>query len=66
MGIKGDKVKMYEELIHGDSIALDDLYNVFLECSIKTGQTSLTEAVYFVHDVSNLGTAYNTLLFSST
>lgn len=66
MDIKGDKVKTYEELIHGDSIALDDLYNVFLECSIKTGQTSLTEDVYFVHDVSNLGITYNTLVFSST
>lgn len=66
MKIEGRKLAIYEELTHGDSINLNDLYNKFLPCSVKTGQTHLSDDIYFIHDISNLGLAYKTLLFSIT
>ncbi|UUV99887.1 competence protein ComK [Vagococcus luciliae] len=66
MKTEGRKRLIYEALAHGESITLNDLYNKFLPCSVKMGQTHLSDDIYFIHDISELGLAYKTLLFSST
>ncbi|APB31729.1 competence protein ComK [Vagococcus teuberi] len=65
MDINARKLLIHEDLVHGDAIKLDDLYNKFLPCCVKTGNTSLTRDVYFIHDISELGIKYKAMLLMS-
>lgn len=65
MKLEERKLAIYEELVHGDSIKLRELYDVFLPCSVKTGKVYLSSDIILMHDVSDLNLPYKTLLLST-
>lgn len=64
MKLEERKLAIYEELVHGDSIKLRELYDVFLPCCVKTGKVYLSSDIILMHDVSDLNLPYKTLLLS--
>jgi len=64
MNLEERKLTIYEELVHGDSIKLRELYDTFLPCSIKTGKMYLSSDVMMMYDLSELNLPYKTLLLT--